>query len=111
MVPDSIESRLARVEQQLNDLSIDVRTFAPLIQDQAVLRSEMQRANADLNALAASLRQLVDRIDAEREERRKENTQRVERERKDRFVRQTTLVMLFLVFVSTLVGVITMTTP
>lgn len=69
MTPDSTDSRIARLEQQTKDLEIDVRTFAPLIESQAVIKERVGRLKEDMDALASAQREIITRLDKEKKER------------------------------------------
>lgn len=120
MSPDSIETRVgrletsvAKLEQRVETHETDIRAFGPLVQSHAVLQERIGRMGQDINGLAENQRAIVERLDAEARERQSErelqrqrDEEREDRERRDRFVRLTTLVTLLLVFVSTTAAVI-----
>lgn len=59
MVPDSDSSRLARLEQRVNDHDTMIRTVAPLSTQQAVLNAEVAHIRDDLREVGSDVDGLV----------------------------------------------------
>jgi cytochrome c-type biogenesis protein CcmH/NrfG len=101
-MPDSPESRIARLEQRATDFDYDIRAFAPLVRSQAVLEEQMSRLREDQKEIVAAAKELT-KAQADLAE---QIRVREDREKRDRFIRITTLITLLLVFLSTTTAVI-----
>lgn len=78
MIPDSLESRIGRVEldmagvkQRVDDLRVDVKELAPLVVSVAEIRGAMTRMQTDMQGLTGKLGELSQDL-SEREEERQE---------------------------------------
>lgn len=69
MTPDSVESRLARVEQRQSDLQIQVDRLIPLHESQAELRTNMHHLQHLAQQTHKDLLLFEDKIDKRDEER------------------------------------------
>jgi hypothetical protein len=83
-MPDSPESRIARLEQRADDLATDVRTFAPLVRSQAVMEEQLKRLHEDVDRLADAQRAILTRLDEEREARDAKERERLKESRTNR---------------------------
>jgi chromosome segregation ATPase len=98
MSPDTLETRLGRVEervarweQRVEDLTADVRALAPLVVAHAEMRVVIENMQANLGttveearAARRELKELRDHLDARAEEERKERDELTESRRLER---------------------------
>jgi chromosome segregation ATPase len=98
MSPDTLETRLGRVEervarweQRVDDLTADVRALAPLVVAHAEMRVVIENMQANLGttveearAARRELKELRDHLDARAEEERKERDELTESRRLER---------------------------
>lgn len=88
MVPDSDSSRLARLEQRVNDHDTMIRTVAPLSTQQAVLNAEVSHLRDDLRGVGDDVEGLVKDMQARfdrlaEDQRKRDEARAAEDQRRD----------------------------
>lgn len=91
MSPDSVESRLGRLEQnmaatrqQVNDVVEDVRVFAPLVASQAEMRATLTHIVARMEAQGHDLADLKREFELDKKDREKGQAERARGDRSNR---------------------------
>lgn len=74
--PTSLESRMARLEQRVDDLSIEVKTLQPLLISVAKLELGLGHVAAAIDDVATSQRALVESLEQRAEARQQGEGQR-----------------------------------
>lgn len=111
MMSDSAETRLgrletgmAKLEQRVDDLSIDVRALTPLVVAVAEVKFSVGHVQEDVKDTKAALQDIVKRLDEDAKDRQKGQAERAKEARAGKYVLWAALIAATAAILASIVG-------